>query len=84
MAKDYNKAYHRLDAETRLRSQCVDFAIRCMRILPHTYKDVTGLATRIHAFVKNELKDEIDLLTPDVEEGLRNKYGGIDPFQDLT
>lgn len=82
--KDRNKAYYRLDAETRLRAQCVDFAIRCMKILPHTYKNVLDLAGKMHVFIKSELREDINKLPSDIVEGLKNKYGDSDPFEDLT
>ena len=82
-----NKAYYRLDAETRLRKESVDFAVRIMRILPHSCKrpvSVLDFAHVIHGFITDKLRKDTDKLPSDIIEGLRNKYGDNDPFQDLT
>lgn len=82
-----NKAYYRLDAETRIRKESVDFAVRIMKILPHACKKpirVLDFAHLIHGFITDKLQEDINKLPSDIVEGLRNKYGGNDPYEDLT
>lgn len=85
-AIDRNRAYYRLDAETRLRKESVDFAVKIMKILPHAYKtpiSVLDFAHVIHRFITDRLREDIDKLPSDIVKGLRNKYGNKDPFGDL-
>lgn len=82
-----NKAYYRLDAETRLRKESVDFAGKIMKILPHTCKkpiSVLDLAHLVHGFITDKLRKDINKLPSDIVEGLRNKYGDKGPYEDLT
>lgn len=84
---DQNRAYYRLDAETRLRKESVDFAVRIMKILPHACKkpiSALDFAHLIHGFITDKLREDINKLPSDIIEGLRNKYGGNDPYEDLT
>jgi hypothetical protein len=84
--KDQNKAYYRLDAETRLRKESVDFAVRIMKILPRACKrpiSVLDFAYLVNGFIVDKLRDSINELPSDIVKGLRDKYGEDDPYEDL-
>jgi hypothetical protein len=81
-----DKAYYRLDAETRIRKESVDFAIRIMRILPHACKkpiSVLDFADLIQGFINGTLQEAINKLPSDLVKGLRNQYGDNDPYENL-
>ena len=84
-----DKAYYRLDAETRLRERCFRLAVDVMRIMPNAFTremKVLDFVNVIHALIKDLIRNDVNELPSDIAEGLIQKYKEkyVDPYEDLT
>lgn len=86
MSNNQDRAYWRLDAESKIRKESMDFAIRIGKILPKSYKkpiSVLDFARLIEGFIASQMREDIDKLPSDIVEGLREKYGDKKSYEDL-
>ena len=90
------RKFYRPDAEAVLREKCIRLTIDIMRVMPCNTYSPMKVADDIYRWVKGYFKGNLEQLTLDPCEAMRQKYDPdnnkrkprvvitIDPYEDLT